>query len=65
MAIGVPWNKAALGGLVSPIFDWVLGLADNAILNATDQPVPAGVHAAVLAILVGLVVWAVPNNIRQ
>ena len=49
------WTKAWVAGIAAPIADWLVGLL------AAQVVMPDAVQVALVTLLVGVVVYAVPN----
>lgn len=54
-------NKAWAAAVAAPIADWLTGIGADALFNCCKIATPDNVQLAASSILVGLVVYYVPN----
>lgn len=54
-------NKATAAALAAPITDWLAQLAADQLVTCCMVAMPVAVEMSLSSILLGLVVWAVPN----
>ncbi|TDQ82517.1 hypothetical protein A8950_2340 [Dongia mobilis] len=54
-------NKAWAAAIAAPLADWLVGLAAEALWNGPGLAVTAEARLALVSLIVGLVVYWVPN----
>lgn len=54
-------NKATAAALAAPITDWLAQLAADHLVTCCTIAMPVAVEMSLSSILLGLVVWLVPN----
>jgi len=54
-------NKAWAGAIAAPLADWLVDVLNSALTTSFSQPIPESAQMALTALIVGLVVYKVPN----
>lgn len=54
-------NKAWAAAIAAPLADWLVGIAADALWNGPRIAMPDSAQMALVSLLVGLVVYRVPN----
>ncbi|MBK8159432.1 MAG: hypothetical protein IPK59_11935 [Rhodospirillaceae bacterium] len=54
-------NKAWAAAIAAPLADWVVGIAADALWNGPRIAMPDSAQMALVSLIVGLVVYHVPN----
>lgn len=54
-------NKAWAAAIAAPLADWLIGLLADALWNGPRIAMPESAEMALAALIVGLVVYRVPN----
>jgi hypothetical protein len=54
-------NKAWAAAIAAPLADWLVGIAADALWSGPRIAMPDGAQLALVSLIVGLVVYRVPN----
>ena len=54
-------NKAWAAAIAAPLADWIVGIGVDALYNAWKIVTPDTAHTALVSLIVGVVVYWVPN----
>lgn len=54
-------NKAWAAAIAAPLADWLVGIAADALWNGPRIAMPDSAQLALVSLIVGLVVYRVPN----
>lgn len=54
-------NKAWAAAIVAPLAEWLIGLTADSLWQTWQIAMPDGVQMALVSLIIGLVVYRVPN----